>query len=70
MQKLAQRIKDGDPTALNEIQHLSGNNAATLLEILREDKEAYKEASIQVLQHYWKITNNDTTPAEPVPHPQ
>lgn len=52
MQELAKRIKDGDPEALKELEKLEGKHAATLLEQLRDDPEAYKQACIIVLKRY------------------
>lgn len=52
MHKLTQRIKDGDKTALQELQHIQGKEAAQILEQLRDDPKAYKAACIVLLKNY------------------
>ena len=51
---LAQRLLDGDKTALDEIRHLKGHDAQTLLDLVRKNRDAYRKAAAVILEGYGK----------------
>lgn len=54
IKELAQRLKDGDNTTLDEIKHLKNHDAQVLIDEVRDDREAYRKASAAILEGYGK----------------